>query len=93
MKLSPTAYPSSALVWAVLWIWWSQGKNGWLFDPGHVEALAAILKACIEEGRQSLPPTQNFVDFQIRTTPDSVAAQYEDLYQTLIGRGLQLKAS
>lgn len=69
------------------------GKNGWLFDPGNVEALAAILKACIEEGRQSLPPTQNFVDFQIRTTPDSVAAQYEDLYQTLIGRGLQLKAS
>jgi glycosyltransferase involved in cell wall biosynthesis len=60
--------------------------NGWLFDAGDVDALTAIMARRIELGRAALPPAENFVAFQKRTTSDSVAAQYEALYQATIDR-------
>lgn len=60
------------------------GRNGWLFSPGDSDDLAAILTARITEGREALPPSGNFIPFQRKTTADNVAAQYEQLYQSLL---------
>jgi glycosyltransferase involved in cell wall biosynthesis len=62
------------------------GVSGWLFDAKDVDTLTSLLAARIEAGRAKLPPPENFKAFQQRTLADSVARQYEDLYQALIDK-------
>lgn len=60
-------------------------KTGWLFEPHDVDALSQILTTLIQKGRSALPAQKNFAPFQERTTPDKVAAQYEEIYRRAIG--------
>jgi glycosyltransferase involved in cell wall biosynthesis len=57
-----------------------EGVTGWLYPPGDVNALSAILAERIRDGRNSLPQQSAFGFFRSETTPQRVADRYEDVY-------------
>ena len=58
--------------------------TGWLYQPGDVAALATILAGCVRAGRDALPREDAFARFRSETTPQVVAARYEDVYRLTI---------
>jgi glycosyltransferase involved in cell wall biosynthesis len=57
------------------------GVTGWLYTPGDVAALYALLAARICAGRGALPKETAFESFMSETTPQCVAQRYEDVYR------------
>jgi glycosyltransferase involved in cell wall biosynthesis len=58
-----------------------QDVTGWLYPPGDVSALSAILAARIGAGRSALLPEAAFSRFRSETRPERVAERYEDFYR------------
>jgi glycosyltransferase involved in cell wall biosynthesis len=58
--------------------------TGWLYSPGDVAALTAILAERIHRGRTALPHESAFAHFRSETTPEEVAKRYERVYQEAI---------
>jgi glycosyltransferase involved in cell wall biosynthesis len=61
-----------------------QDVTGWLYAPGDVGALSAILAERVRAGRNALPRQEAFVHFRSETTPQRVAERYEDVYRQAI---------
>jgi glycosyltransferase involved in cell wall biosynthesis len=57
-----------------------QDITGWLFEPGDVATLSAVLAKRISAGRSALPQETAFARFRAETTPQRVAERYEDVY-------------
>jgi glycosyltransferase involved in cell wall biosynthesis len=62
-----------------------QDVTGWLYAPGDVAALTAILAERIRAGRAELPRESAFSAFRAETTNQRVAARYEQVYRDLVG--------
>ncbi len=60
------------------------GATGWLFEPGNVAALRAILAERIRGGRAALPKETAFARFRAETTPQRVAERYTDVYRAVL---------
>ncbi len=65
-----------------------EGVNGWLFTPGDVSALSAILAKRIRAGRDTLPSEAAFERSRSEATPQRVAERYENLYRVIIADSL-----
>jgi glycosyltransferase involved in cell wall biosynthesis len=61
-----------------------QDVTGWLYTPGDIEELGAILSDRICAGRGALPREEAFTRFKYETAPDRVAQRYEDVYRATI---------
>ena len=60
--------------------------TGWLFEPNDDKRLTEILNALVENGRGQLPTADKFRRFQAKTSPQSVAAKYEDFYKLVLAK-------
>jgi glycosyltransferase involved in cell wall biosynthesis len=58
--------------------------TGWLYPPGDVTALSAILMERISAGRNALPQEGAFARFRAETAAQRVAERYEDVYRAAI---------
>jgi len=56
--------------------------NGdWLFEPGDVDGLSAIMQKVVDGGRNVLPGREDFLHVVEETTPRKVAMRYLQLYR------------
>jgi glycosyltransferase involved in cell wall biosynthesis len=61
-----------------------EGRTGWLYEPGDVDALATILIERLRAGRTALPQKDAFAGFRAVTTRGRVAERYVQACRELV---------
>lgn len=59
-------------------------KDRWLVPPGDAGALAQRMNAILDAGRAALPAAEEFAPILEQTTPETIARQYSQFYQTVL---------